>query len=218
MIEFLLEVVSEGVACPEKPPNPEQIGKYGFGSMQPVVVVCAKNSPPSDTICSPLVGWSACENPLLGQVCKPCSEKASGKCLAKQCKSSSALGKSANRAVFWEEMSCKLQCTVVQKQAWNEDHNNHGNCIHDDFDNDMILIYSITIYKHVSDQTERWLQLRFTGSNSLLLAGTHRFHSVESFHRQDDFHRQNVKSMFSAVCLTNTEMFTTQFPDSVASF
>ena len=42
MIEFLLEVVSEGVACPEKPPNPEQIGKYGFGSMQPVVVVVRK--------------------------------------------------------------------------------------------------------------------------------------------------------------------------------
>ena len=59
---------------------------------------------------------------------------------------------------------------------YDEDHNNHGNCTHDDFDNDMILINSITIYKHVSDQTERWLQLRFTGSNSLLLAGTGTHH------------------------------------------
>ena len=38
----------------------------------------------------------------------------------------------------------------------------------------MFLTTSITIYKNLSEQTQRWLQLRFMGSNSLLHAGTHR--------------------------------------------
>ena len=59
--------VSEKVACSQKPPNPVQILKYGFGSMEHVV------NYESTFIGYELLSlsWSAswaCENPLLTQV------------------------------------------------------------------------------------------------------------------------------------------------------